>query len=629
MCGGGGGEPTVTQTLHDELQAELQAELDAALADLKTERDAKAKEAEARSAAEAEVASLTEQIGSMDDAASDAEGASLNAQLNAAKAQLKHAEAEGASLNAQLNAAKAKVTELTAEIGTAGAAESLKGKLEAANAKVVRLTAELEAANTSLTSLRGQLTTAQQDVQQAQQQAQQQVQEAQQQAQQQVQEAQQQAQGQEANQRADNQKAAFTGVGDAAPPLSNLTMTTAEGKLKLSRSRHSTATLSSRTGLRSATIALTSGGDPGKTVIYTDLELERSVLEHYGSLRNDTDMTVLELTDDDLQLGASGNVVYDAMPQASTRWRIALPSGVSTNVAAVAENPSGAADDPSRVKNFLPVTAKAPKRANSYTGYLYGQSGTFVCRGDNCKVQVTPVYPDIVGTNGRFALLSTNVTSVTPTGTDGAFETGGTTLHFKPSSSAKFQLYTGGPVSADAEYMMFGYWREDPTSPAGQPRFGVFADAMGTDAPTTDFTHPDNFGSVTYDGEAVGAYVEQDPNNPVDTHRQGEFTADISLTTTTGGANITGTIDDFVTTPTGGSVAPRTADRWVVTLATDENDVKTVMINLGAGGAGKWTHEYVPVRVGSAETVPPAVTGVFDVEVLNFVHLLGAYGAER
>ena len=244
-CGGGGGGPTVTQTLHDELQAEL----DAALADLKTERDAKAKEAKARSAAEAEVASLTEQIGGMDDAASDAEGASLHAQL-------KHAEAEGASLNAQLNAAKAKVTELTAEIGTAGAAESLKGKLETANAKVVRLTAELEAANTSLTSLRGQLTTAQQEVQQAQQQAQQQ-----------VQEAQQQAQGQEANQRAENLKAAFTGVGDAAPPLSNLTMTTTKGRLTLSRNRHRTATLSSRTGLRSATMALTSGGDPGKTVI--------------------------------------------------------------------------------------------------------------------------------------------------------------------------------------------------------------------------------------------------------------------------------------------------------------------------------------------------------------------------
>ena len=34
---------------------------------------------------------------------------------------------------------------------------------------------------------------------------------------------------------------------------------------------------------------------------------------------------------------------------------------------------------------------------------------------------------------------------------------------------------------------------------------------------------------ATYDGVAVGAYVEQDPNDPVDTHRQGEFTADVFL----------------------------------------------------------------------------------------------------
>ena len=113
-------------------------------------------------------------------------------------------------------------------------------------------------------------------------------------------------------------------------------------------------------------------------------------------------------------------------------------------------------------------------------------------------------------------------------------------------------------------------------------------------AQTDTFTEPSRFVSATYDGEAVGAYVEQDPNNPVDTHRQGEFTADIRLTATGGtAAGITGTIDDFVTTPTGGSVAPRTAGRWVVTLAATN---KAVTINLGAGGEGKWTHEYVPVR---------------------------------
>ena len=77
-CGGGGGEPTVTQTLHDELQAEL----DAALADLKTEREAKADEAAARTTAQAEVTRLEGLIGNMDEPASDAVGTSLHARLN-------------------------------------------------------------------------------------------------------------------------------------------------------------------------------------------------------------------------------------------------------------------------------------------------------------------------------------------------------------------------------------------------------------------------------------------------------------------------------------------------------------------------------------------------------------------
>ena len=37
-------------------------------------------------------------------------------------------------------------------------------------------------------------------------------------------------------------------------------------------------------------MALTSGGDSGKTVVYTDRELSRPLLEHFGDLR-DTNLT--------------------------------------------------------------------------------------------------------------------------------------------------------------------------------------------------------------------------------------------------------------------------------------------------------------------------------------------------
>ena len=76
--------------------------------------------------------------------------------------------------------------------------------------------------------------------------------------------------------------------------------------------------------------------------------------------------------------------------------------------------------------------------------------------------------------------------------------------------------------------MVFGYWREDPTSPAAAYNVGVFAQAF-SEATPNGLDMPSTF-TATYDGTAVGMYVEQDPNNAVDTHRQGEFTADVHLT---------------------------------------------------------------------------------------------------
>ena len=197
-CGGGGGEPTVSQGVHDVLQHEL----DDALAELEAERDAKRMEAAARRTAETRVTRLETQIGNMNDAASNADGASLYAQLNAAKAQVTQledvigaetdaaSEAASASLHAQLNAANAEVMRLEGEIGagtdaadaagslhaqlnhaTAEAARlntligsmddaaseaegaSLHAQLNAANAEVMRLEGELTAANTEVTTL--------------------------------------------------------------------------------------------------------------------------------------------------------------------------------------------------------------------------------------------------------------------------------------------------------------------------------------------------------------------------------------------------------------------------------------------------------------------------------------------
>ena len=51
-------------------------------------------------------------------------------------------------------------------------------------------------------------------------------------------------------------------------------------------------------------------------------------------------------------------------------------------------------------------------------------------------------------------------------------------MFFKPSPTATIPLYAGGPVGVDTEYLMFGYWRKDPTSAAGTYQFGTFAEVF-------------------------------------------------------------------------------------------------------------------------------------------------------
>ena len=166
-CGGGGGEPTVSQGVHDLLQHDL----DNTLAELRAEREAKAREAAARRTAQGEVTRLNTElstakaeatrlegvIGAATDTASDAVGASLHAQLNHATAEAARlgtligsmddaaSDADSASLHARLNAANAKVATLEAQVGAAtdaadaSATASLHAQLNAANGEVTRL----------------------------------------------------------------------------------------------------------------------------------------------------------------------------------------------------------------------------------------------------------------------------------------------------------------------------------------------------------------------------------------------------------------------------------------------------------------------------------------------------------
>ena len=428
-CGGSGsGEPTVSQTLHDELQAELQAELDAAMADLENERGAKAKEAEARKAAQAEVTRLEGEIGSMDDAASDAEGVSLHARL-------KHANAEVTRLTGELTTANDKVTELTARIGTAGDAESLLGMLKHANAEMTRLTGELEAADTSLKSLRGQLTTAQTSLATEAERAEQ----AEQAAQQARQEASQRAQSLEANQRAKllDKALADLNVSYVAPVTPNVKSGSA---FTLRNYSHSSLSAPNLRGSRLTYPAF------GETIVaYTDRELTRRLLDHYYTNREGV----------------------DAAKATATRLAVANILNLSlTNVIA--------ADSQVRLNGHgLPtsytgetVPTQRTGVTGNFSGTVHGVSGTFEC-GTDCGITLSPDY-DL-----DKKLIGVEVSVLVD-------------LFFKSSGSVTLDGTTAKGGFTDDEYMVFGWWRSKPVSLPGSYDFETFVvPTVTSTVPTT------------------------------------------------------------------------------------------------------------------------------------------------
>ena len=54
------------------------------------------------------------------------------------------------------------------------------------------------------------------------------------------------------------------------------------GSVRIERSGYSTATLGGSAATRGTTLNLIGTGDTGKTVVYTDRELTRVLLDHYG-----------------------------------------------------------------------------------------------------------------------------------------------------------------------------------------------------------------------------------------------------------------------------------------------------------------------------------------------------------
>ena len=372
-------------------------------------------------------------------------------------------------------------------------------------------------------------------------------------------------------------------------------------------------------GIRSAgRWSLTSGADSGKTVVYTDRELTRPLLDHYGEFKDARAPQFNAVTAEVIEiLGDSGTDVTEITG-------VSVSHGLRSSLSATTRTLGG-----SILPANTPVLDGVPPEEptdddrvltdmdDSFSGSVHGVSGRFLCAGaDGCMITVRGTY------NRNVEMVSTsdeNRLDMVTMSVDAGM------LYFRPSSAmATVSLCDDRAqctAGTDGEYMLFGWWRENPSSAAAAYKVDIFADVVGT--PAT------NNIAATYDGTAAGMYVEQDPNNAVDTHRQGEFTADADLSYD--GTNVSGTIDDFVTTPTGGSAAPRTADRWVVTLEdafmNGSGDAK--IFSLPGERFGKWGHAFVPLHDdAAANTDAPTVVGAFNTRILDFVHLIGSFGAE-
>ena len=419
---------------------------------------------------------------------------------------------------------------------------------------------------------------------------------------------QQQAQTLLASQRAERLSTVLEGISgdDATFPSGSSVIITVPGKGRLTlKTGGKTATLAGA-GIRSSTFALTQGGNPVKRYVYTDRELTRQLLAHYGKSHDPNDSTRLDISDADLD---TATITNGTIEETSKSWDIT--HGVKTSLDGV-DHDSNTKTDKQR-----PADPANPEPKPKYSGKLHGVPGTFVCGGDTCQIQLTPSYEGLEHEVGdSFDLKSVSLA-----------KDGGGKLFFKPTNpAATISLYEGGPVGVDGEYMVFGYWLETPNSAVATPDFGVFAKAHNL----TGSQPVPNYITASYDGTAVGVYAEKDPNEALDTWRQGEFTAAAYLKVDGLANGITGTIRNFTTRPIGGSSQPVTLGRWVVTLeASNRVDLEWLVGNVAVDGQGKWKHGYVQAHETAADAVPPGVVGAFEAEIENLLHIVGAFGAHK
>ena len=267
-------------------------------------------------------------------------------------------------------------------------------------------------------------------------------------------------------------------------------------RLTFEQGERSVSTISTG-GFRGARLTRTRGGTD-TTVVYTDREASRRLLDHFGVATTGADAARFDATNSalpdvvEIELGTTDLT--------DRPWSISRPSDVGSTL-----RTDGTGD-----------TTDEGQARESISGSLYGITGRFEC-GTGCTITPTGTYTDPDDTttptvdNAETWRLETLTIAVST----------GVVVYFRPNSAATAvslcaDVGVGSSQCAadDSEYMAFGWWRQDPASSLGSYDFGVFANVMGGTANGLS-------GTAEYDGTAVGMYVEQARSETSDITRQG------------------------------------------------------------------------------------------------------------
>ncbi len=229
------------------------------------------------------------------------------------------------------------------------------------------------------------------------------------------------------------------------------------------------------------------------------------------------------------------------------------------------------------------------------------------------------------GAAGTFECVNAACTAVTDA--DGKITTITGEWQFKPDAGAMVSV-------ADDDYLHYGFWLMK-TVKDGKTTYDAVQTFAGSSLDANTNIGSVVAGSAKYEGGAHGVYVYNtvNPDNSLDARSAGTFTADVALTAYFGAEtsvaadkhnSVHGTISDF-------ELSGGEANEWEVTMATASGVLSSASITGTSKGMASDTSTWSGTFSGDGEAVgtgvapPPVLVGEFNSNFSNGA-VAGAFG---